>query len=51
MYTIEELVEGARQKFKLSPALVAAALKATGKVKFTLKEAQKIVKKFAEQKV
>ena len=51
MYTIEELVRGARQIFKQSPALVSAALKETGKEKFTLKRAKAIVKAFAEREV
>lgn len=50
MYTIEELVKAA---FDLgySPALVAAALKLSGKTEFTKEEAQKIIKKFAEMEV
>lgn len=47
MYTIEDLVKAANT-FGYSSALVAAALKASGKTSFTLEEAQEIVKAFAE---
>lgn len=50
MYTIEELVK-ASLKLGYSRALVAAALKLSGKDKFTLEEAQEIIKTFAETEV
>ena len=51
MYTTEELVAAARKTFKQSGALVAAALKASGKKTFKLGEAKKIIKAFANKKV
>lgn len=50
MYTIEDLVKAAKT-FGYSGALVAAALKTSGKTSFTLEEAQEIIKAFAETKV
>ena len=49
MYTIEELTQAARKVFGYSPWLVSAALKCSNKKKFTLAEAKKIVKAFAEK--
>ena len=51
MYTIDELVKAARKTGSHSPVLVAAALGSTGKKKFSLKEAEKIIKKFASAEV
>ena len=50
LYTIEELTRAARKIFKQSGALVAAALKMTGEVSFTIKRAKKIIKKFARER-
>lgn len=44
---IEDLIKGARELFGYSPALVAAALKRTGRKKFSLDEAKKTVREFA----
>jgi len=51
MYTIKELVAVARKQFGRSPVLVEAALKTSGKKKFTLEEAQTIIEAFATQEV
>lgn len=51
MYTIEELVSVARKYFGVSGVLVEVALKAAGKKKFTLAEAQQIVKIFSQREV
>ena len=51
MYQIEDLISRARELFGMSPALVKIALEATGKKRFSLKEAKAIVKKFAAQEV
>ena len=51
MYTIKELVAAARKQFGYSPALVEAALKLSGKKKFTLEEAQAIIEAFANREV
>ena len=50
MYTIDELIKAAN-KFGYSPVLVEAALRVKGKKKFSFKEAQKIVDKFAKLEV
>jgi len=50
-YQIEDLINRARELFGVSPALVKVALTATGKKKFTLKDAKRIVKEFAAQEV
>lgn len=50
-YSIKELVQVARKLFKQSGALVAAALRLSGKNSFTLDEAKQIVKEFAERPV
>ena len=50
MYTIEELIKAARQ-LGYSPVLVEAALRWSGKKKFTLEEAQELIKNFAEEEV
>lgn len=47
MYKIEELVKSAKE-FGVGGALVAAALKMSGKTEFTFEEAKKIVKEFAD---
>lgn len=47
MYTIEELVRAAQVQFGLSPVLVEAALRATGKTEFTLEDARRITEQFA----
>lgn len=51
MYTIEELTRAAKVQFGLKPALVEAALRATGKEKFTLDEARTVIEKFSLQEV
>lgn len=51
MYTIEELTQAARKLFGYSGALVAAALRLSGKKQFTIEEAEKIVKAFANKAV
>lgn len=51
MYTIDELVKASWQVFRQSGALVAAALQATGRDKFTLEDAQDIVEEFANREV
>ncbi|MBQ3727242.1 MAG: hypothetical protein IJR52_01755 [Selenomonadaceae bacterium] len=50
MYTIKELANAGKEEFGVPSFVVAAALKATGKKKFTLEEAHKIVDEFAKQK-
>lgn len=50
-FSIKELVQVARKIFKVSGALVEAALKASGKRTFTLDEAKLIIKDFAERKI
>lgn len=51
MYTIEELTRAARKLFGYGGALVAAALKSSGKTSFTIEEAKKIIEKFANKAV
>lgn len=50
-YTIKELIQAAHNVFKLSGALVEAALLLSGKKKFTLDEAKAIVNEFANREV
>lgn len=51
MYTIDELVKVARKTGKQSPVLVEAALHSAGKKKYSLEEAERIIKKFAGAEV
>ncbi|MBR3381682.1 MAG: hypothetical protein IKO05_02220 [Selenomonadaceae bacterium] len=51
MYTIEILAAAGKKEFGYPSFLVKAALKASGKKKFTLEEAHAIVEEFAKQKV
>ena len=51
MYTIKELSSASKKFFGVSGALVAAALKETGKETFTLEEAKKIIEEFANREV
>lgn len=51
MYTIDELVKASWKVFKCSGALVAAALKATGRTEFELEEARRIIEEFAKREV
>lgn len=48
-YTHEQLIEGAREYFDVSPLLVAGALSDSATKTFTLDEAEERVKRFAEQ--
>ena len=50
MYTIEEMVKAAKT-LGYSGALVAAALRLSGKETFTMEEAKKIIKAFAKSEV
>lgn len=51
-YTILELVTATRKIFpKYTGALVETALKETGRVEFSVEEAQTIVEKFAKREV
>ena len=51
MYTIDELVKAARKTGEQSPVLVEAALNSAGKKKYSLEEAKRIIKKFADAEV
>ncbi len=50
MYTIAELAQVAYEQFNTTPWAVAAALTRTGKEKFTLDEAKKIVAEFLKSR-
>ncbi|MBE8949789.1 MAG: hypothetical protein SR3Q1_04225 [Quinella sp. 3Q1] len=50
MYTIAELAKVAYEQFNTAPWAVAAALKRTGREKFTLAEAKSIVAKFLKSR-
>jgi len=50
MYTIEELAAAAKKEFGCPGFLVTAALKATGRKKFSLEEAHQIVEEFTKKK-
>ena len=50
-FTVKELVQVAHKIFKVSGALVEAALRLTGRKTFTLDEAKSIVDEFANREV
>ena len=51
MYTIAELIKASQKLFGLSGALVSVALRETGRDKFSLDEAKRIVAEFAKREV